>query len=251
MREVYKKRAATTRLWGSEDVRGFSKTEAEDSMPGGYALNSLGGASYNYSFEDPLDSMEEAEDFQTDEEQAYELDENLGEEEDTNFLKLEGLGDVDPIKVLECVQEISDQYLSDLEGDLVDLMMKGRRPVEIARILRIPECEVVRLRKNIFRKIKTVYFYQYHHNKNDFIEYAVETLELNKKQARILTMFFDYSGLRPIAEAIGTRPSNVHRSLESIRTKLEEIMKPLDKFYPFLNAFKDLKYLNLKINQVS
>jgi hypothetical protein len=177
-------------------------------------------------------------------------DPNLIEEEDDSVL-LSDLGGVDPTGVLLAIDDISEKYLSDIESDLIWLMLQGRRPVEISRILRIPECEVVRLRRNCFRKIRTVYLYDYHHDKQSFLTMSTALLDLNPKQKRIFTMFFNYYGLRQIAETIGTRPSNIHRSLQMMRRKLQAIAAAdefglaFDHFY--LNAFDDFKYLCLTL----
>ena len=171
------------------------------------------------------------------------------EDESDPGILLRDLGDCDPASVLQAIDTICERYLSDLESDLVWLMRHGRRPVEISRILRIPECEVVRLRKNCFRKIKTVYLYDFHHDKAAFLAIMVPLLQLNSKQVRIFTMFFNYFGLRQIAETIGTRPSNIHRSLQMMRRKMQsmagESPAPFDTFY--LNAFDDFKYLCLTL----
>lgn len=176
------------------------------------------------------------------------------QDEDESFL-LRDLGGVDPAQVLSAIDGISEKYLSDIESDLVWLMRQGRRPVEISRILRIPECEVVRLRRNCFRKIRTVYLYDYHHNKEHFLVMSISLLNLNPKQERIFRMFFNYYGLRQIAETIGTRPSNIHRSLQMMRRKLRTIADAdakgdtFDHFY--LNAFDDFKYLCLTLRPVA
>lgn len=170
-------------------------------------------------------------------------------EDDT--LSLQDLGGIDAQGVLENIDAICANYLSDIETDLIWLMRKGRRPVEISRILRIPECEVVRLRRNCFRKIRTVYLYDYAHDKQSFLTMSTALLNLNPKQSRIFTMFFSYYGLRQIAETIGTRPSNIHRSLQMMRRKLQAIAAAdaeglaFDHFY--LNAFDDFKYLCLTL----
>jgi hypothetical protein len=171
--------------------------------------------------------------------------------EDHSQALLSGLGDVDSLQVIEVLNKITERYLSDIESNLIWLMLKGRRPVEISRILHIPECEVVRLRRNCFRKIRTVYLYDFHHDKAEFLASTTALLALNPKQERIFTMFFNYYGLRQIAETIGTRPSNIHRSLQMMRRKLQAIAEgdpegqAFDHFY--LNAFKDFKYLCLKV----
>lgn len=176
--------------------------------------------------------------------EAQEAEQDLG-------LSLFDLGDVEPTSVITAMDSISEKYLSDLESDLVWLMRQGRRPVEISRILHIPECEVVRLRRNCFRKIRTVYLYDHHHDKAAFLETTIPLLGLNPKQARIYTMFFNYYGLRQIAETIGTRPSNIHRSLQMMRRKLQALADAdgeavsFDHFY--LNAFNDFKYLCLTL----
>lgn len=168
-----------------------------------------------------------------------------GHDEDTGLVWLKQLGPVDSTEVMLAIDEITDKYFTNVEGDLIWLMRQGRRPVEISRILRIPECEVVRLRRNCFRKIRVVYTYDYFLDKEAFLLHAAELLGLNEKQGRILRMFFGYHGLRPIAEAIGTRPSNIHRSLESIKTRLDNLLPEDSEFRPFLKCFQEFKYLHL------
>lgn len=217
-----------------------------------YGYRLVGGGSYKAA-NDPLDEFEEEVDpseMLKEQEVFNDSWENWSDDHDeqSNFINLSGIGKVEPAQIFEALDEISAKYLTDIEGDLIDLMRKGRRPVEISRILKIPECEVVRLRRNCFRKIRVVFSYDYFRNKERFVNFTIEFLKLNEKQSRILTMFFDYYGLRPIAEVIGTRPSNIHRSLESIKAKLIERLDPSHEYYSFLDAFRDLKYLNLRIS---
>lgn len=216
------------------------------------ATMTVSQASWRYSFEDP-------EDFDAaDDEDTSELRDDQGQrcsvgevadpdwdpDDGGDFIHLAKLGSVDPVAVLEALDEITDRYLTDVEGDLLHLMRLGRRPVEISRILRIPECEVVRLRRNCFRKVLVIFTFDYHRDKRAFLCHARELLQLNDKQSRILTMFFDYYGLRPIAEAIGTRPSNVHRSLGAMHKRLDAALAPDSPYRPFLEGFTAFKYLN-------
>lgn len=214
--------------------------------PSAVEMTSIGFATRISASRDPYD---------TDEDEAP-VDEALiydphAESPEDETLSLTDLGGVDPLGVLESIHDICANYLSDIETDLIWLMRKGRRPVEISRILRIPECEVVRLRRNCFRKIRTVYLYDYHHDKQAFLTLSIALLDLNPKQERIFRMFFNYYGLRQIAETIGTRPSNIHRSLQMMRRKLQAIAAndeyglAFDHFY--LNAFDDFKYLCLTL----
>jgi len=161
---------------------------------------------------------------------------------------LEDFTDEQRVGMLDSIDTISEKYLTSVEANLIYLMKLNRRPVEISRILKIPECEVVRLRRNCFRKIRTIFLYEFDRDKKEFVTYVIELLSLNEKQQRILSMFFDYYGLRPIAEVIGTRPSNVHRSLESMKAKLLKriTVNSPDRF--FVNAFDDFKYLNVSHN---
>lgn len=168
-------------------------------------------------------------------------------EEDDSLLSLTSLGNVDPERVLASITEICDAYLSDTENDFIWLMREGRRPVEISRILHIAECEVVRLRRNCFRKIKTVYLYDYHHDKHAFFRDVIPLLDLNAKQVRIFTMFYGYYGLRQIAETISTTPGNVHRALQTMRRKMESLLAPDSPHRFYLGAFEDFKYLCLAL----
>ena len=150
--------------------------------------------------------------------------------------------------MLDSIEVISEKYLTSLEANLIYLMRLNRRPVEISRILKIPECEVVRLRRNCFRKIRTIFLYEFDRDKKEFVTHVIELLSLNEKQQRIINMFFDYYGLRPIAEVIGTRPSNIHRSLESMKAKLLKRITEDSSDRFFINAFDDFKYLNVSHN---
>lgn len=180
---------------------------------------------------------------ESEEEPMYDPTEDSGE----NGLLLTDLGPIDPHDVMAAIESISDHYLSDLEADLVWLMRQGRRPVEISRILKIPECEVVRLRRNCFRKIRTVFLYDHQHDKARFLAWVEEHAGFSPKQLRVLTMFFQYHGLRQIAETIGSRPSNVHRSLEMMRRRLLVLLPDEPPLRFFLGAFKEFKYLCLTI----
>lgn len=168
-------------------------------------------------------------------------------EDDDGLLSLTALGDVEPEHVLAAVTTICDTYLSDVENDFIWLMREGRRPVEISRILHVAECEVVRLRRNCFRKIRTVYLYDYHHDKQAFFREVIPLLELNAKQVRIFTMFYSYYGLRQIAETISTTPGNVHRSLQMMRRKMESLLPAGSPHRFYLGAFEDFKYLCLAL----
>lgn len=200
----------------------------------------MGVANYRSSL-----SSAEGSGFEEFEEPIYDPLEDEGDDE--GFLILADVGGIDPDEVLYAIEEISDKYLSDLEADLIWLMRQGRRPVEISRILKIPECEVVRLRRNCFRKIRTVYLYDYHHDKRAFLRRVSDICLFSPKQTRVLQMFFGYYGLRQIAETIGSRPSNVHRSLEMMRKKIDAALTPDDPMRFFLGAFKDFKYLCLTL----
>jgi hypothetical protein len=178
-------------------------------------------------------------------EPSYDPDEESPE--DDNLLSLTSLGDVDPENVLAAITSICDAYLSDIENDFIWLMREGRRPVEISRILRIAECEVVRLRRNCFRKIKTVYLYDFHHDKQAFFRDVIPMLELKPKQVRIFSMFYSYYGLRQIAETISTTPGNVHRSLQMMRRKMEALLPSESPHRFYLQAFNDFKYLCLAL----
>lgn len=168
-------------------------------------------------------------------------------DEGTDSLSLKLLGTVDPVEVIAAIREISKRFLSTIEADLIYLMLESRRPVEISRILRVPECEVVRLRKNCFKKIRIVYQYDYKHDKAAFLAAVRPLLGLTPKQDRILEMFYDYYGLRQIAETIGTRPSNVHRSLRTMRAKIDAVLPPDSPHRVYLGAFQDFKYLGLAL----
>lgn len=164
---------------------------------------------------------------------------------DTMFIT--DFGNIDVSESCQSILDISDKFFTNLEADLVFLLKDGRRSVEISKILQIPECEVIRLRRNTFRKLRILYLYEKHLDKQKFVDRVLTLIKMNDKQQRIFTMFFNFYGLRQIAEAIGSRPSNVHRSLSLIKDRIEEVIPADDPDRVFLNAFRDFKYLRLVV----
>jgi len=109
----------------------------------------------------------------------------------------------------EVIQEITDQYLSDLEGKIVFLMKMQRRNKEIAEILNIQDSEVVRLRKNLIRKIECIYRYHYMMPYADFLRFC--KMILTPRQYDYLDRYFVcFYKLHEIAKEFMTQPSNVH-----------------------------------------
>lgn len=146
---------------------------------------------------------------------------------------------------LSTLQEICNSYLTDFEYDLVYLILNGRRNKEISLILDIPESEVVRLKRNITRKIKTVYRYHFKLNYLDFFRFASNVL--NDKQMQYLIRYYrDLKRLREIAEEFSTQTSNVHRALRTAQNKLEVSVDEDSPLRQFFGCFKDLPYLNIK-----
>lgn len=146
---------------------------------------------------------------------------------------------------LSTLQEICDSYLTDFEYDLVYLILHGRRNKEISLILDIPESEVVRLKRNIIRKIKTVYKYHFKLNYLDFFRFATNVL--NDKQMQYLVRYYrDLKRLREIAEEFNTQTSNIHRALRTAQHKLASSVDENSPLREFFGCFKDLPYLNIK-----
>lgn len=143
------------------------------------------------------------------------------------------------------LNEICEKYLTNEEHDLVYLLVNGRRNKEIAIILDLPPCEVIRLKKNIIRKIKTIYKYHYKLNYFDFFRFA--SLILNKKQILYLIRYYrDFKRLREIAKEFKTQTSNIHRQLRTIASKLDKSVDPDSPLREFFGCFHDLPYLNIQ-----
>ena len=176
-----------------------------------------------------------------------ELEEDEIDPEDDGTLFLKELGTrKDPAEVLAVVEEIAKKHLTSQEGDLLWLLMQGRRQAEVAQVLKISEAKVVAVKKALFRKIRVVYTYSYHHDKAAFLEEARKVLSLDSHQDRVLTLFFKYNNLQQIADSLGTLSSNVFRTLSILRKHLDKALPEDSPHRFFLNGFKDLTRLRLR-----
>ncbi|VVB50684.1 Sigma-70, region 4 [uncultured archaeon] len=145
----------------------------------------------------------------------------------------------------EVLLAISSSYLTPLESDFISLALKRRRTKEIAELLELPPCEVVRRRKVISRKIRAVYTYHYKMNYVEFLRFAVKVLTPDKFKC-LLLHYVELKALKDIATEFGIQPSTAQRWLQSSKITLDEAMGPKSKLRPYLKAFEDIPYLNIK-----
>lgn len=141
---------------------------------------------------------------------------------------------------------ISDSYLTPLESDFIVLALQKRRTKEIAELLDLPPCEVVRRRKVISRKIRAVYVYHFRLNYIEFLRFAVRVLPPEKFKC-LLLHYVELKALKEIAKEFSIQPSTAQRWLQSSKIMLDEAMGNNSKLRPYLKAFEDIPYLNIKL----
>lgn len=142
--------------------------------------------------------------------------------------------------------DIAKKYLSHNEMDILFLFLRNRRNKAISTILDIPEPEIARYKNLIIRKCSTYYKYKYELNMNVYLEFCKEVFKLNDKQAKIFELFLDFRSLADIAEEIGSKPSNMHRSLKSLRQKIEIAVIEFPSLQHVLDFYQDSRYINNK-----
>jgi hypothetical protein len=140
---------------------------------------------------------------------------------------------------------ISSYYLTPLESDFITLSLRRRRTKEIAELLELPPCEVVRRRKVISRKIRAVYTYHYKMNYVEFLRFAVKVLPPEKFKC-LLLHYVELKALKDIAKEFGIQPSTAQRWLQYSRVLLDEAMGLKSKLRPYLKSFEDIPYLNIR-----
>lgn len=140
---------------------------------------------------------------------------------------------------------ISYSYLTPLESDFISLALRRRRTKEIAELLGLPPCEVVRRRRVISRKIRAVYTYHYKLNYVEFLRFAVKVLTPEKFKC-LLLHYVELRALKDIAKEFDIQPSTAQRWLQSSKAVLDEAMGEHSRLRPYLKAFEDIPYLNIK-----
>jgi hypothetical protein len=141
---------------------------------------------------------------------------------------------------------ISDTYLTPSEREFVLLILNKRRTKEIAELLELLPCEVVRRRKIISRKIRVIYIYHYRMNYIEFLKFAANFLTPDK--FRCLALYYiELKSLKFIAEVVDIEAFRVLRKLHSCKDTLDRAIanKPVFKIYQ--NWFSDLRHLNVEV----
>lgn len=145
---------------------------------------------------------------------------------------------------------ISEIYLTPLERDFVALIVNKRRTAEIAELLELLPCEVVRRRKIISRKVKVVYTYHYKLDYIEFLRYAVTILPPDRFKC-LLLYYVELKTLKEISQILGIKHFTVQRIIHSVRDTLEKEIDFRPDLKECLRSFDDIPYLNIKeINRV-
>lgn len=140
--------------------------------------------------------------------------------------------------------DIAKRYFSVVEAEILFLFLKNRRNKDISLILGIQEPEVARFKKIIIKKAAIYYKFCYVIDISCYKEHVIQTLNLNDKQAEIFRNFLDFRSLSYIGTEVGSKSSNMHRSLNSIRRKIEEALPDHPEFKIVLDFFDSSKYIN-------
>ncbi len=140
---------------------------------------------------------------------------------------------------------ISDIYLTLLEKDFVSLIIHKRRTAEIAELLDLLPCEVVRRRKVISRKVRVIYTYHYKLDFIEFLRFAVNILPEDKFRCLVL-YYVEFKTLKDISKELGIKHFTVQRLIHSSKEVLEKEIGSRPELKECLNAFDDIPYLNIK-----
>jgi hypothetical protein len=140
---------------------------------------------------------------------------------------------------------ICSMYLEEFDEDFIFLVLKARRTKEIAILMDVPACEVVRRRRVLARKIRAVYTYHFKLNYVEFLRFAERHIEPEKMKCLVLH-YVELKSLKNIAAEFKIQPSTVQRWLQGAKSELSSAMENKEQLKVFLNCFDDLPYLNIK-----
>lgn len=140
---------------------------------------------------------------------------------------------------------ISDIYLTPLERDFVSLIIHKRRTAEIAELLELLPCEVVRRRKIISRKVKVVYTYHYKLDYIEFLRFSVNILPPDKFKC-LLLYYVELKTLKEISQELKIKHFTVQRIIHSVRDILEKEIDARPELKECIKSFDDIPYLNIK-----
>ncbi len=143
------------------------------------------------------------------------------------------------------LNSICSAYLTPIEADLVLLIFRGRKNIEIAELLGIAPCEVIRRKRVVSKKIRTIWIY---HHKLDYITFLREANRvLPEDQFKALAIFIvELKSFKDISEILGVRVSVAFRLVKATKPILERKLGNIPEFAEFLKCFEDIPYLNLK-----
>ena len=160
----------------------------------------------------------------------------------TFFEELEN--EMDNSQKILLLQDIAKRYFSKIEAEVTFLLLKNRRNKDISMILGIQEPEVARFKKLVIRKAAIYYRFKYQNDVEKYKEPLTQILELNEKQADILSNFLNFRSLSYIGNTVGSKSSNMHRSLNAIKNRLLKVIDEHPEFNIILEFFEASKYIN-------
>ena len=144
---------------------------------------------------------------------------------------------------LYCLLDIAKYFLNPVEAEILFLCLKMRRNKDISLILNIQEPEVARFKSIIVKKCIIYKMFKYHFDIMQFHPLLVSLLNLNEKQSEILMHFFQFRSLSYIGDKVNSKSSNMHRSLNAIKQKVETFSKDIPELNMVLLFFKYSKYI--------
>lgn len=145
---------------------------------------------------------------------------------------------------IQLLLDIAKRYLHPIEAEILFLFLKSRRNKDISLILRIQEPEVARYKKIIIKKCIIYYKFCYCFNMSLYHKALTQLFNLNEKQSRILELFFEFRSLSYIGDQVGSKSSNMHRSLNSIKEKIEQALPEYPELQVVVDFFNYSRYVN-------
>ena len=144
---------------------------------------------------------------------------------------------------LYCLLDIASRFLNTVEAEILFLCLKMRRNKDISLILNIQEPEVARFKAIIVKKCIIYRMFKYQFDILQFHPLLVSMLDLNDKQSQILYHFFEFRSLSYIGDQVNSKSSNMHRSLNAIKQKVEAKLKEIPELQMVLLFFNYSKYI--------
>lgn len=206
-----------------------------------YSRNVTSAGTQRARYKDPLSTKDWREEFSVFQQSFDEVDEQ-GDDAFQSFLAASKFSEKQQNVLL--LLDIAKRYLHPIEAEVLFLFMRNRRNKDISLILNIQEPEVARYKRLVIKKCMIFGLFYYTIHISQYAEYVAELISLNDKQLEIFKLFLQFRSLSYISDHIQSKSSNMHRSLNSIKQKVEEILPKHPELQVIVDFYNYSRYIN-------